>query len=84
MSAETHGKSLIHKNSKVIKLLMFKRAIHMPEDMNAYRCFIRLWPELLLSLLRLQLASIKTVCAQSLQNEPSEGAKNKHGLPSFL
>lgn len=42
ISAETHGKSLFHKTSKVIKLLMFKRAIHMPEDMNVYRCFIRL------------------------------------------
>lgn len=36
VSAETQEKSLIHKNSKVIKFLMFKRAIHMPEDMNVY------------------------------------------------
>lgn len=56
----------------------------MPEDMNVYRRFAKLWHELLLSLLRLQLAGVKALCAQRVQNEPSEGAKNKHGLPGFM
>lgn len=30
------------KAARVIKLLMFTGATHMPEDMNVYRCFIRL------------------------------------------
>lgn len=75
---------LVTKTARVIKLLMFTGATHMPEDMNVYRCFARLRPELLFSLLRLQLAGVKALCAQRLQNETSEGAKNKHGLPGFM
>lgn len=41
------------KPAKAIKLLTFTGVTHMPDDMNAYRCFVRLQPELLLSLLRL-------------------------------
>lgn len=74
---------LFTKTARVIKLLMFTGATHMPEDMNVYRRFAKLWPELLLSLLRLQLAGVKALCAQRVQNEPSEGAKNKHDLPGF-
>lgn len=63
---------------------MVTGATHIPEEMHGYRCFVRLQFESLLSLLRSRLASIKAVCPQRVQNEPSEGGENKHGLPSFM